>query len=70
MAIARAQLVDTSLTPRTNRPLHNVGILVLAEVDMGQHQPPRFDWVFHHSKRPSRVRPGYLEHHAHTAERN
>jgi hypothetical protein len=30
---------------------------------MGQHESLRLDRVFHDREGPSRVRPGYLEHH-------
>src|ERR1700752_3144160 len=48
--------------PRTDRPLQDVGILVLVQVEMGQHEPSRFDRVFHNREHPSGVRPGDLEH--------
>src|SRR5262249_13973121 len=65
---SRADLLVSN--PGTNCPLQDVGILVLAQVDMRQHEPTWFDRVFHDREGPSRVRPGYLEHDSHTAEPN
>ncbi len=54
--------------PRSrDRPLQDIGILVLVPVDMGQHEPRRFDRMFYDREGPSSVRHGDLEHHPHTA---
>src|SRR6188768_3776942 len=62
----RDDLVITD--PRADRPLQDVGVLVLVLVDVGQHQPTRFDRVLHDCEGPSGVRPEDLEHHSHAAE--
>src|SRR5262249_37332997 len=38
--------------PRTDRPLQDVGIPVFAPVDMGHHELPQIDRVFHDREGP------------------
>jgi hypothetical protein len=57
----RGHLVVTN--PHTDPPLQNTGMLVLVHVEAGQHEPTRFDEVFHDRESPSGVRPGDLDYH-------